>query len=61
MGYLGNFDKTFVRGDIFIATAASYPYVVREDEFVENTLMAEQNKDVLSWFLGVIFYPNVFL
>lgn len=60
MGYLGKFDKTLVRGDIFIATAAEPPYVVSGNDFVENTLMEEHNKDLLSWFLGIIFYPNVF-
>lgn len=60
MGYLGRFDKTFVRGDIFIATAATPPYVISAPDFVENTLSEEQNKDLLSWFLGMILYPNVF-
>lgn len=59
MGYLGNYDKNFVRGDIFIATAASPPYVVSR-HFVENTMMDEPNKDLLSWFLGIIFNPIVF-
>jgi hypothetical protein len=36
MGYLGNFDRTVIIGDIFVATAKRPPYVVI-DRIIDNT------------------------
>lgn len=37
MGYLGNFDRSVVQGDIFIATAKCSPYVMF-NESVDNVM-----------------------